>query len=101
MLSCYTVLCAHSHWSELHSSALLPAPTLPSLSARPPETRPPPLDLPSDSDIFNWSTEDRVEILPSLFKPAKPESPIDIQFDHSRAALGVYEVSQSTLIEQS
>lgn len=64
-------------------------PSLPLLRAHGPlDVTQPPLDLPSDSEGFDWSTETRCELLPTVFKPAKPESPIDINFDHSRAAMG-------------
>ncbi len=74
-------------WSVLVGSALHPA--LPLLTSHGPiDERRPPLDLPSDCEGFDWSSESRCQILPTLFKPAKPESPVDISFDHYRAALG-------------
>ncbi|XP_064403668.1 uncharacterized protein LOC135349112 [Halichondria panicea] len=75
-------------WSVLVGSALHPA--LPLLTSHGPiDERRPPLDLPSDCEGFDWSSESRCQILPTLFKPAKPESPVDISFDHYRAALGL------------
>ncbi len=74
-------------WSALVHDALHP--TLPLLTTTHAQLNQSSLiDLPTDSEGFDWSTETRCEVLPTLFKPAKPESPIDIDFDHSRAAIG-------------
>lgn len=46
-----------------------------------------------DDDKFDWSTAPErkgsisPDLLPSLFRP-KPISPVNIEFDHSKAALG-------------
>ena len=64
-------------------------PTLPLLTSHGPTlARRPPLDLPSDCEAFDWLSESRCHVQPTLFKPAKPASPVDISFDHYRAALG-------------
>ena len=63
------------------------SPVIP-LTSKVSETRHPSLDLPAESEVFDWSVEKSMETVPSLFRPAKAESPIDINFDHSRAALG-------------
>ena len=63
------------------------SPVIP-LTSKLSETRHPNLDLPAESEGFDWSAEESMEIVPSIFRPTKPESPIDINFDHSRAALG-------------
>lgn len=53
------------------------------------------LDLPADDESFDWSRTSRETspplVSPSYFRPEKPESPVDINFDHSRAALGEWE----------
>lgn len=60
----------------------------PPLSSKLRETQYPSVDLPVDSEGFDWSVEVSMEIAPSLFRPTKPESPVDINFDHNRAAMG-------------
>lgn len=47
------------------------------------------LDLPVDSEPFDWQHEVREMVPPATFvRPGKPESPVDINFDHSQAAFG-------------
>jgi len=55
-----------------------------------------------DDDKFDWSTAPErkgsisPDLLPSLFRP-KPISPVNIEFDHSKAALGLAMLSVSEL----
>lgn len=47
------------------------------------------LDLPVDSEPFDWQHKvAAVEPLPTFVRPGKPESPVNINFDHSQAAFG-------------
>ena len=56
----------------------------------PPHPLPPPLDLPADSEPFDWQHKEReVTPVPTFVRPGKPESPVDINFDHSQAAFGM------------
>ena len=51
---------------------------------------PPMLDLPADSEPFDWQHKEReVDPIPTFVRPGKPESPVDINFDHSQAAFGM------------
>lgn len=45
------------------------------------------LDLPVDSEPFDWQ-EKEIDPVPTFVRPGKPESPVDINFDHSQAAFG-------------
>ena len=47
------------------------------------------LDLPADSEPFDWQHKVKeVDPIPTFVRPGKPESPVDINFDHSQAAFG-------------
>ena len=49
----------------------------------------PVLDLPADSDPFDWQQKEKeIDPVPNFVRPGKPESPVDINFDHSQAAFG-------------
>lgn len=42
-----------------------------------------------DSELFDWQHKEReIDPVPTFVRPGKPESPVDINFDHSQAALG-------------
>ena len=48
------------------------------------------LDLPADSEPFDWQhKESEINPIPTFVRPGKPESPVDINFDHSQAAFGI------------
>jgi hypothetical protein len=56
----------------------------------PEHSLPPALDLPTDSEPFDWQQKEReVTPVPTFVRPGKPESPVDINFDHSQAAFGM------------
>ena len=53
------------------------------------------LDLPADVEPFDWQHKEREDgPLPAanFVRPGKPESPVDINFDHSQAAFGKYDM---------
>jgi len=63
-----------------------------SQSNKPPPCQPLPLatptmELPADDEQFDWSCGEGISLVPSLFRPSKPESPVDI--DHSGAVVGL------------
>ena len=67
--------------SQLRSSVIPPS------SAH---TLPPTLQLPADSEPFDWQhKETEMNPIPTFVRPGKPESPVDINFDHSQAAFGM------------
>ena len=60
----------------------------------PPHPLPPALDLPTDSEPFDWQHKEReVTPVPTFVRPGKPESPVDINFDHSQAAFGMKQLA--------
>lgn len=66
--------------------------SLRSLNARPQRTNSQRvLDLPADAEPFDWQHKEREEgplTAANFVRPGKPESPVDINFDHSQAAFG-------------
>ena len=67
--------------SRLQSSVVSPSPA---------HSLPPTLDLPADSEPFDWQHKEKeVDPISAFVRPGKPESPVDINFDHSQAAFGM------------
>lgn len=50
------------------------------------------LDLPADTEPFDWQhKQSEVDLVPTFVRPGKPDSPVDINFDHNQAAFGQLE----------